>query len=254
MPIPPQPAPKPSAERHRQPDPPVADQRQQHRHARVLHPAQQPAPHRLQRIDRLEGGRHQHQRHGVGEHLRRGRVAPGRERGRRAAPARSRSTGAPTSAMAVASDQRRRRPPARGRSRAPRPNSIPTRTVAALPRPSGIMKAMQASWIAMACAASGTAPSQPIISAAVTKSPTSAMIVAPIGQPSRRISRKRGPVRPPEAREERVARGAPARARRRRAAAPPSPGWRSSSPAPRPACPAPGSRSARRSAGSSARR
>ena len=48
---------------------------------------------------------------------------------------------------------------------------------------------MPASWIAMACAASGTAPSQPIISAAATKSPTSAMIVAPIGHPSRTICR-----------------------------------------------------------------
>ena len=52
------------------------------------------------------------------------------------------------------------------------------------------MKATLASWMAMACAASGTAPSQPIISAAVTKSPTSAMIVAPIGQPRCTISRK----------------------------------------------------------------
>ena len=80
---------------------------------------------------------------------------------------------------------------ARPRSaRAPRPNSRPTRTVAALPRPSGIMKAIEASCTAMPCAASGTVPSQPIIKEAVTKRPTSAMIVAPIGQPSRRISPK----------------------------------------------------------------
>ena len=40
----------------------------------------------------------------------------------------------------------------------------------------------------MPCAASGTAPNQPIITEEAANSPTSAMIVAPIGQPSRRIS------------------------------------------------------------------
>jgi len=38
---------------------------------------------------------------------------------------------------------------------------------------------------AMPCAASGTVPSQPIITEAAANSPTSARLVSPIGQPSR---------------------------------------------------------------------
>ncbi len=54
------------------------------------------------------------------------------------------------------------------------------------------MKAIEAICSAMPWAASGTAPSQPIITEEVENSPTSAMMVAPIGQPRRRISRKAG--------------------------------------------------------------
>ena len=80
--------------------------------------------------------------------------------------------------------------PARPRSASsPRPSATPTRTVAALEMPSGIMNAIEAICSAMPCAASGTVPSQPIITEEDAKSPTSAMIVTPIGQPSRSTSR-----------------------------------------------------------------
>ena len=48
-------------------------------------------------------------------------------------------------------------------TREPRPTARPTRTVAALARPSGIMNAMEASCSAMPCAASGAVPSHPIM-------------------------------------------------------------------------------------------
>ncbi len=67
----------------------------------------------------------------------------------------------------------------------PRPSAWPARTVATCDSPTWIMKMPVRISIAMPCAASSTVPIQPIITAAAEKSPISASVVSPIGQPSR---------------------------------------------------------------------
>ena len=76
-----------------------------------------------------------------------------------------------------------------------RPTALPTRTVVAMPMPSGSMNVTDAQLIAIWCAAAGTSPSRPTSSAVATNSEPSMKIDTPIGTPTRSsapISRQRG--------------------------------------------------------------
>ncbi len=83
-----------------------------------------------------------------------------------------------TTPSAIAAKPARRAAPA---SR--RPTAWPTRTVAAMPIPSGTMKTIAAVCSATWCAASATVPMIPMSSAADANTPCSSRNVAEIGSP-----------------------------------------------------------------------
>ena len=84
-------------------------------------------------------------------------------------------------------------PAARAPSGSPLPTAWPTRAVVAMPRASGIMKVMEAVWIATWCPASEAGPKRPISSADTAKRPVSKATVSAIGQPRRNTSPAVGP-------------------------------------------------------------
>ena len=86
-----------------------------------------------------------------------------------------------------------------GRSalRRPSPTVRPIRTETAMDSPSGNMKVKPAQARAIWCAASGTVPSQPIISAAATNAPASNTSCTAAGTPIPNISRTRAHRRSP---------------------------------------------------------
>ena len=79
-------------------------------------------------------------------------------------------------------------PPRRSPTGSPRPTARPARTVAALDKARWTMNVAEEICSAMPCAASGIAPSQPIITPLAANRLTSARLVKPIGMPSRTTS------------------------------------------------------------------
>ena len=80
------------------------------------------------------------------------------------------------------------KPARRANAGSPAPVAMPTRTVAARPMPSGIMKVIEATFSAIWCAASESAPNRPMTRVMVLNIIASKIIVMPIGSPSRNTS------------------------------------------------------------------